>query len=184
MKILALSGSNANNSFNEALLKFISKQFADKYDFKLATVKGLPMFKEGEDAPESVQALTKEIEDADLVLIGSPEQQHSVTSALSSALEWLSCVTHPFKNKPVVIVSTSPMPQGGSRSQGRLKSVQTAPGFDAQVFNDDEFMLGVAPKQFDENGNLTNKESVEFLGHFFDEVDSWYAQVTKQEGRE
>ncbi|MGL5900813.1 MAG: NAD(P)H-dependent oxidoreductase, partial [Lactobacillaceae bacterium] len=28
MKILALSGSNANNSFNEALLKFIAKQFA------------------------------------------------------------------------------------------------------------------------------------------------------------
>ena len=45
MKILALSGSNANNSFNEALLKFISKEFADKYDFKLATVKGLPMLK-------------------------------------------------------------------------------------------------------------------------------------------
>ena len=152
MKILALSGSNANNSFNEALLKFISKEFANKYDFKLATVKGLPMFKEGEDAPEAIQTLTKEIEDADLVLIGSPEQQHSVTSALSSPLEWLSSATHPF---------------------------MTAPGFGAKIFNGDEFMMGVAPQQFDENGDLTDKSSVEFLGHFFDEVDSWYAQVTK-----
>lgn len=184
MKILALSGSNANNSFNEALLKFIAKQFADKYDFKLATVKGLPMFKEGEDAPESVQTLSKEIEDADLVLIGSPEQQHSVTSALSSALEWLSCTSHPFKGKPVAIVSTSPMPQGGSRSQSRLKSLMTAPGFSAKIFNGDEFMMGTAPKQFDENGDLTDKSSVEFLGHFFDEVDDWYAQVTKQEDQE
>ncbi|MCT6854558.1 MAG: NADPH-dependent FMN reductase, partial [Lactobacillus panisapium] len=33
--------------------------------------------------------------------------------------------------------------------------------------------------QFDENGDLTDKSSVEFLGHFFDEVDDWYAQVTK-----
>ncbi|WP_279080663.1 NADPH-dependent FMN reductase [Lactobacillus apis] len=179
MKILALSGSNANNSFNEALLKFISKEFADKYDFKLATVKGLPMFKEGEDTPEAIQTLTKEIEDADLVLIGSPEQQHSVTSALSSALEWLSSATHPFKDKPVAIVSTSPMPQGASRSQSRLKSLMTAPGFGAKIFNGDEFMMGVAPQQFDENGDLTDKSSVEFLGHFFDEVDSWYAQVTK-----
>ncbi|WP_341456120.1 NAD(P)H-dependent oxidoreductase, partial [Lactobacillus acetotolerans] len=40
MKILALSGSNAKNSFNEALLKFITNHFADKYDFKFATVKG------------------------------------------------------------------------------------------------------------------------------------------------
>ncbi|AWM74695.1 NADPH-dependent FMN reductase [Lactobacillus kullabergensis] len=179
MKILALSGSNANNSFNEALLKFISKHFADKYDFKFATVKGLPMFKEGEDAPEAIQTLSKQIEDADLVLIGSPEQQHSVTSALSSALEWLSCVTHPFKGKPVAIVSTSPMPQGGSRSQSRLKSLLTAPGFGAKVFNGDEFMMGVAPTQFDDNGDLKDESTVKFLGQFFDEVDSWYAQVTK-----
>ncbi|MDF7669128.1 MULTISPECIES: NAD(P)H-dependent oxidoreductase [unclassified Lactobacillus] len=179
MKILALSGSNANNSFNEALLKFISKHFADRYDFKLATVKGLPMFKEGQEEPESVTALGKEIEAADLVLIGSPEQQHSVTSALSSALEWLSSTSHPFNKKPVVIVSTSPMPQGASRSQGRLKSLLTAPGFDAVVFNGDEFMMGNGPKQFDDNGDLVDEGTVKFLGQFFDEVDEWYAQVTK-----
>ena len=71
------------------------------------------------------------------------------------------------------------MPQGASRSQSRLKSLMTAPGFGAKIFNGDEFMMGVAPQQFDENGDLTDKSSVEFLGHFFDEVDSWYAQVTK-----
>ncbi|WEV71090.1 NAD(P)H-dependent oxidoreductase [Lactobacillus sp. ESL0785] len=179
MKILALSGSNANNSFNEALLKYISKHFADRYDFKPATVKGLPMFKEGQDEPESVQALAKEIEASDLVLIGSPEQQHSVTSALSSALEWLSSAEHPFKNKPVVIVSTSPMPQGAARSQSRLKSLLTAPGFGAHVFNGDEFMMGNGPKQFDDNGDLTDEGTIKFLGQFFDEVDEWYAQVTK-----
>ncbi|WEV37201.1 NAD(P)H-dependent oxidoreductase [Lactobacillus sp. ESL0677] len=179
MKILALSGSNANNSFNEALLKFISKHFADRYDFKLATVKGLPMFKEGEDAPESVTALSKEIEAADLVLIGSPEQQHSVTSALSSALEWLSSTSHPFKNKPLVMVSTSPMPQGASRSQSRLRSLLMAPGFGAKVFAGDEFMMGNGPSQFDDNGDLTDEGTVKFLGQFFDEVDEWYAQVTK-----
>ncbi|BDR59942.1 NADPH-dependent FMN reductase [Lactobacillus xylocopicola] len=179
MKILALSGSNANNSFNEALLKYITKHFAAKYDFKLATVKGIPMFKEGESIPAAVQTLAQEIEDADLVLIGSPEQQHSVTSATSSALEWLSSDIHPFKGKPVALVSTSPMPQGAARSQSRLKSLLTAPGFGAVVFNGDEFMMGTAPAQFDDNGDLKDKSTIEFLGHFFDEVDEWYAQVTK-----
>lgn len=127
MKILALSGSNADGSFNEALLKYIVKHFGNKYDFELATVKGLPMYKEGVDAPADVLALGKQIEDSDLVLIASPEQQHSVTSALKSALEWLSSSVHPFHNKPVVIVSTSPMPQGGSRSQTRLKSILASP---------------------------------------------------------
>ncbi|RVU70447.1 MULTISPECIES: NADPH-dependent FMN reductase [Lactobacillus] len=179
MKILALSGSNADNSFNLALLKFIAKHFADKYDFEVASVKGLPLFKEGVDASTEVLALGKKIEDADIVLIGSPEQQHSVTSALKSALEWLSSSIHPFKDKPVVVVSTSPMPQGASRSQLRLKTVLTSPGFNAHVFNGDEFMMGFAPKQFDENGDLVDEGTVKFLDHFFTEVDDWYAQITK-----
>ena len=100
MKVLALSGSNADNSFNEKLLKAIIKDLGDKYDFDFATVKGLPMYKEGVDAPASVLALGKKIADADMVLIASPEQQHSVSSALKSALEWLSSSVHPFHDKP------------------------------------------------------------------------------------
>lgn len=179
MKILALSGSNADNSFNLALLKFIAKHFANKYDFEVTSVKGLPMFKEGVDAPGNVLALGKKIEDADLVLIASPEQQHSVTSSLKSALEWLSSSVHPFKNKPVVVISTSPMPQGASRSQLRLKTILISPGFGAHIFNGDEFMMGSAPSQFDQDGNLTNEGTVKFLDHFFSEVDSWYNQITK-----
>ncbi|CCI87673.1 NADPH-dependent FMN reductase [Lactobacillus gigeriorum] len=179
MKVLAISGSNADRSFNMGLLRYIAKHFADKYDFEIATVKGLPMFCEGVEAPESVLALSQKIEAADMVLIASPEQQHSVASSLKSALEWLSSATHPFKGKPVVIVSTSPMPQGAARSQTRLKSIMTAPGFSAKLFEGDEFMMGFAPKQFDENGDLVDEGTVKFLGHFFDEVDEWYAQVTK-----
>ena len=82
MKVLALSGSNAEKSYNETLLKFIAKHFAGKYDFEFATVRGLPMFKEGQEDPEDVAKLSQQVADADLVLIGSPEQQHSVTSAL------------------------------------------------------------------------------------------------------
>lgn len=180
MKVLALSGSNADNSFNEKLLRVIMKNLDYKYDFDFATVKGLPMFKEGVEAPQNVLDLGKKIENADMILIGSPEQQHSVTSALKSALEWLSSSVHPFHNKPVVIVSTSPMPQGAARSQTRLKSILAAPGFSAHVFNGDEFMMGFAPKQFDEEDHLTEEGTLKFLKHFFDEVDDWYAQLVKQ----
>lgn len=179
MKVLALSGSNADNSFNEKLLRIIIKNLGYKYDFDFATVKGLPMFKEGVEAPADILALGEKIENAEMVLIASPEQQHSVTSALKSALEWLSSAIHPFHGKPVVIVSTSPMPQGGARSQTRLKSILASPGFSAYVFNGDEFMMGFAPKQFDEEGNLVDPGTLKFLNHFFDEVDDWYAKITK-----
>ena len=71
------------------------------------------------------------------------------------------------------------MPQGAARSQTRLKSILASPGFGAHVFNDDEFMMGIALQQFDEEGNLAEPGTLKFLNHFFDEVDNWYAQLTK-----
>ena len=71
------------------------------------------------------------------------------------------------------------MPQGAARSQTRLKSILAAPGFSAHVFNGDEFMMGFAPKQFDDEGRLTDEGTLKFLKHFFDEVDEWYAQLVK-----
>ena len=62
MKVLALSGSNADNSFNEKLLRIIIKNLGYKYDFDFATVKGLPMFKEGVEAPADILALGEKIE--------------------------------------------------------------------------------------------------------------------------
>src|SRR5699024_11347947 len=107
MKVLALSGSNADNSFNEKLLKAIIKDLGDKYDFDFATVKGLPMYKEGVDAPASVLALGKKIADADMVLIASPEQKHSVSSDLKSEIEWIFSYVHQFIDMPLVIEITT-----------------------------------------------------------------------------
>lgn len=178
MKILAIVGSNADHSYNRDLLKFIKKHFTGKYDIELAEVRDLPMFKEGfTKVPESVEALTKKIEAADAVLISTPEQQHSVPSSLKSALEWLSSAEHPFKNKPIVIVGTSVLPQGSARGQSHLKLVLNSPGFGGIVFDGDEFMLGSAPEQFDKDGNLP-EGTVKFMDHFFDEFDAFYTQIT------
>ena len=178
MKLLDIVGSNADHSYNRDLLKFIKKHFTGKYDIELAEVRDLPMFKEGfKEIPTSVKELSDKITSADAVLISTPEQQHSVPSSLKSALEWLSSATHPFKGKPIVIVGTSILPQGSARGQSHLKLVLDSPGFGGTVFDGDEFMLGSAPDQFDENGNLP-EGTVKFLDHFFDEFDAFYNQIT------
>lgn len=179
MKVLALSGSNADQSYNMALLKYIAKHFANKYEVEITSVKGLPMFKEGEDPSNEVVILADKIKSADMIIIATPEQQNSVPSCLKSALEWLSSAVHPFHHKPVVVVSTSSAPQGGSRAQLRLKSILISPGFGARVFNGDEFMMWSGPEQMDKDGNITSQGTIEFMDHFFDEVDEWYTQLQK-----
>ena len=176
MKLFAIVGSNADHSYNRDLLKFIKKHFTGRYEIELGEVRDLPMFKEGIEEPAVVASLAKKVAEADAVLISTPEQQHSVPSSLKSALEWLSSAEHPFKEKPVVIVGTSVLAQGSSRGQSHLKLVLSSPGFGAKVFNGDEFMMGMASEQFDEDGNLPDG-TVKFLDHFFDEFDIFYSEV-------
>ncbi|KRL63294.1 NADPH-dependent FMN reductase [Lactobacillus psittaci] len=178
MKILALVGSNAENSFNRKLLLAIKKRFT-RHEIELAEIKDLPLYKEKSATPAAISELANKISNSDLVLIGTPEQQHSVTSALKSCLEWLSSNEHPFNGKKVAIVGTSVLAQGSGRSQTRLKSILASPGFGCEVFNGDEFMLGLAGQAFDEEGNLTNEKTLEFLDKFFGEVETWYQKVSE-----
>lgn len=177
MKILAIVGSNSDNSLQRQLVEFIAKHFDDKYDIEMAEVGNLPLFKEGVAEPDSVKNLAKKIAEADAVLISTSEVQHSVPSSLKSAIEWLSSVEHPFKNKPLLIVGASDQPQGSSRAQVRLKNILASPGVGAIVFNGDEFMMGNAQLQFGKDGSLPNG-TVSFLEHFFDEFDEFY-QIVK-----
>lgn len=176
MKILAIVGSNSDNSIQRQLVEFIAKHFGNKYDIKIAEVGDLPLFKEGLAEPDSVKNLAKDINESDAVLISTAEVQHSVPSSLKSAIEWLSSAEHPFKNKPLLVIGASDQPQGSARAQVRLKNVLASPGVGAIVFNGDEFMMGNAQLQFDQAGNLP-EGTVNFLDHFFDEFNEFYQTV-------
>lgn len=60
MKILAIVGSNAENSYNRKLLLVIKKRFT-KHDIELAEIKGLPLYKEGQDTPQVVSDLAEKL---------------------------------------------------------------------------------------------------------------------------
>ena len=69
MKVLALSGSNADNSFNEKLLRVIMKNLDYKYDFDFATVKACQCLKKALKHLKTYSTWVRKIEDADMILI-------------------------------------------------------------------------------------------------------------------
>ncbi|KRK81310.1 NADPH-dependent FMN reductase [Companilactobacillus nodensis] len=172
MKIEAIVGSNKKLSYNRKLLQFMKNHFADD-EININEVKDFPMFNENYPAgeedhdPELVTELAKRIEAADAVIIGCPEYNHSVPSALKSAIEWLSYRIHPLHGKPVMIVGASIHPQGSSRSQTHLREILDSPGVFAEVFPGNEFFLGTAKKAFDNDGELINQGTVGFLEQCF-----------------
>lgn len=165
MKIVGIVGSNADFSYNRLLLNFIAKQFKTLVDVEVLDIKDIPMFNQSDDQTNSapIQHFNKKITEADGVIIATPEYNHSVPSALQSVIEWLSFKIHPLDGKPVMIVGASYDIQGSSRSQLHLRQILDAPGVNAVVMPGNEFLLGEVHKAFDEDKNLKDPQTTQFL---------------------
>ncbi|MCF1676623.1 MAG: FAD-dependent oxidoreductase [Tetragenococcus halophilus] len=165
MKFVGIVGTNAKFSYNRLLLKFMARHFNKEDEIEVLELTDVPMFNETADdlAPKAVQYLEKKILESDGVIIGTPEHNHSLPSALKSVIEWLSFKVHPFNDKPVMIVGASYSEQGSSRSQLHLRQVLDSPGVGAVVMPGYEFLLGNAHKAFDGENNLKDEGTVQFL---------------------
>lgn len=174
--IVALVGTNASKSYNRKLLFAMKEMFDTQVNFEICEIKDLPLFNEDDldNEPDNVKALGAKIDAADGVVIGVPEYDHSIPAALKSAIEWLSCAEHPFKDKPVMIVGTSLGIQGTVRAQMNLRQILDSPGVDAKVMPGNEFMLPQAGTKFDEHDQLNDAGSEHFLkqcfSHFVDSL--------------
>ncbi|QGG61613.1 FAD-dependent oxidoreductase [Loigolactobacillus bifermentans] len=169
LNLVAIVGTNASKSYNRQLLHAMRDLFEAQANIDICEIKDLPLFNEDlvNDVPTSVQTLSDKVEDADGVIFAVPEYDHAIPAALKSAIEWLSCATHPFKDKPVMIVGTSLGIQGTVRAQMNLRQILDAPGVDARVLAGNEFMLPQGGAKFDENNHITDPGSVNFLKQCF-----------------
>ena len=92
IKLIAIVGTNSKRSTNRQLLQYMQKHFADKAEIELVEIKDIPVFNKPADkqVPEAVLDIAAKIEEADGVIIGTPEYDHSIPAVLMSALAWLS----------------------------------------------------------------------------------------------
>lgn len=165
MKLVGIVGSNAEFSYNRLLLQYIAKKYKNLFTLEVLEIKDLPLFNQSDDQSNSapVQYINQKIKMADGVIIATPEHNHTIPAALKSALEWFSFNLHPFENKPVMIVGASYFSQGSSRAQLHLRQILDAPGVNAIVMPGNEFLLGNVKQAFDENNNLKEQRTIDFL---------------------
>lgn len=165
MKLLAIVGTNAEHSYNRKLLKFMQGHFEEEADIDILEIKDVPLFNASQDQTDSpiIQSIQANINQADGVIIATPEHNHSIPSALKSLIEWLSYQIHPLDGKPVMIVGASYDVQGSSRAQLHLRQILDAPGVNASVMPGNEFLLGRAHQAFTDQGQLTDAGTIKFL---------------------
>ena len=112
MKLLAISGSLRRASSSSTLLRAIARLAPDDVTVEIYDgLGGLPHFNpdldgEGDIAPPAVADLRDRIDEADGLLICSPEYAHGAPGTLKNALDWL--VSSPvIIGKPVALVNPS-----------------------------------------------------------------------------
>lgn len=180
-KFIGIVGTNSDHSTNRQLLQFMKNHFSSKAEIEIVEIKDMPVFNkpENKDIPEIVQTMADKIDDADGVIISTPEYDHAVTASLMNALSWLSYGIFPFVDKPVMITGASYGTLGSSRAQLHLRQILDAPELKARIMPSSEFLLSHSLQAFDEENNLTNVEQTEKLDRLFEDFLT-FVTITNQ----
>ncbi|MQS76316.1 NADPH-dependent FMN reductase [Companilactobacillus halodurans] len=180
-KFIAIVGSNSKKSTNRELLQYMKQHFQTSAEIELVEIKGLPLYKKTPDqfVPQRAKDIAKKIVDSDGVIIATPEYDHSIPAALSSALAWLSYGIHPFVDKPVMITGASYGSLGSSRAQSQLRQILDSPELKARIMPSSEFLLAHSLQAFDEKGNLADKKVSKQLDGLFKDFLQ-FVNISKQ----
>jgi NAD(P)H-dependent FMN reductase len=108
--VVALIGSAATSSANHILVEYIRSEARDIFQVIVYDqLKTLPHFDPDqslEHTPSEITGLRNFIQDADGIIISTPEYVFSIPSGLKNAIEW--CVaTTVFSGKPLGIITAS-----------------------------------------------------------------------------
>ncbi|MDU4453481.1 NADPH-dependent FMN reductase [Streptococcus sp. CL8.13] len=170
LKLIAIVGTNSKRSTNRQLLQYMQKHFAEKAEIELVEIKDIPVFNKPADkqVPAEILEIAAKIEEADGVIIGTPEYDHSIPAVLMSALAWLSYGIYPLLNKPIMITGASYGTLGSSRAQMQLRQILNAPEIKASVLPD-EFLLSHSLQAFNNNGDLVDLDVIQKMDAIFDD---------------
>lgn len=114
--IFAIIGSASTNSSNEKLVENIAQSLSEQFTWTIFNeLKSLPHFDPQasiENPPPQIVAFREAVEEADGILICTPEYVFSIPSGLKNAIEW--CIsTTVFSDKPLGIITASAHGQKG-----------------------------------------------------------------------
>jgi chromate reductase len=168
MHILVLSGSLRARSYNTALARAAAGLAPAGVDLELFDELGLlPHYDEDLDQPDvatpsAVADLRSRIDEADALLIVTPEYNGSVTSVLKNAIDWTSARHRGswLQGKTVAIAGVTTGQYGAIWAQQDLRRILGIAG--ARVIEGD-LPVSRARETFDESGVLTNQLVAERL---------------------
>lgn len=171
-KLIGLSGSLRQGSFNSALLRAAQASMPEGSELTIGSIHGIPLYdgdveaKEGIPAP--VTALKDAIAAADGLLLVTPEYNNSIPGVFKNAIDWLSRppadIKRVFTGKPIALMGASPGGFGTILSQNAWLPVLRTLG--AEFWPEGRLLVSRAQSVFSEDGTLADPKIKDQLRHF------------------
>ncbi|HMJ00460.1 MAG TPA: NADPH-dependent FMN reductase [Gaiellaceae bacterium] len=165
-RILAISGSLRERSYNRALLRAARELAPEGVEIEEFDISHLPFYDGDVEAagdPGPVADLRAAVAEADGLLFATPEYNRGTSGVLKNAIDWLSrpALASVLRWKPVAIMGASTGRGGTRRAQQQVRDALLFPG--AIVLEEPEVALPVAWEHFDEDGRLTDERTRESI---------------------
>lgn len=172
IRLLGVSGSLRENSYNSGALRSVPQLLPDGMMFEVADLASLPFYNadvEQAGLPEPVKAFRARAVGADALIFAMPEYNFSIPGVLKNALEWLSRPPNPPTNgKPCAVFGASVSPLGTARGQFHFRHVCVS--LNMVVVNVPHVDITNAKTKFDAQNRLIDAASLESLRHLLKEL--------------
>ena len=172
-------GSLARGSINRKLAKALVRLAPAELSMSEIPFKDLPLYSYDydDDYPPVARAFKEAIAAVDAVLFVTPEYNRAIPGGLKNAIDWASRPygTNSFTRKPSAVIGTSTGAIGTVVAQQNLRSVLSF--CNSPQMNAPEAYIRFTPGLITDDGEVTNKDTAEFLRKFMSEFHMFIARV-------
>jgi len=180
-KIGVIVGSLRKESYCRKIAKILMLSAPTTLQLEEVDISGLPMFnqdlEEQGNEPESWVIFRERMKGFDGVLFVTPEYNRSFSAVIKNALDVGS---RPYgksiwNGKPGAVISVTPGALGAFGANHHLRQVLTF--LNVPVMQQPEAYVGNVSELLDQNGNLTNDSTREFLQNFMNSYAAWVETI-------
>ena len=172
-------GSLAKGSLNRKLSRALVRLAPDDLELREIPIGELPLYSYDYDAdyPPAGRALKEAIASVDAVLFVTPEYNRSIPGALKNAIDWASRPwgKNSLSRKPSAIIGTSPGKIGTAVAQQHLRSILAF--CNSPLMNAIEAYIEFTPGLINDDGEVTNDSTEEFLANYMKEYHGFIERV-------
>ena len=179
-QILAIAGSLRRLSYNKGLLRAAQELAPPGVEMQLYELHAIPLFNQDvqeQGEPPPVRAFKAAIQQADALLIATPEYNYSIPGVLKNAIDWASrpAASSPLRHKPLALLGASTGGFGTVRAQLALRQVFVYT--ESFVLLKPEVLVSKAADKFDATGRLTDEPTRDHIRAQIVALMAWAQQL-------